>query len=787
VPIRLVMDPMLSASNKKISSQVDPEIKNSKLFNKVLEENPSDFLKVLLPEGKKRYAKISFICHSNTVPLCTTFDPWIFRKNDDIKVYHNNENSENYKFPTKEYTHKGKTYTKCLKNDCYYAHNRTGECLPEYVRNNCPCNKIAENNNKVRYVSYLEICGQLEGPSKYKESRDVIPDFKKEELAICYNSYSVLSERYPVAIKNKTGTKGWDNILNIDSLMKTFDKLYWFKKYDQKQKRNLRKKFSQYIEKKGIETLKILLKHTLHTINNMFIKTFLALPADCDSYDHYYDSTRKIFPILMEEYMRPVKEIIMVKSERDKSLYIEIKEYFKRWKRLFHSNDVMQRYSIFTYVFRSRVLRLFMYPFIKGLKQRIDRFYSDTLVDYTESPSWYAVGGIMSVTRILGYLPRYIKVSNLLKYLKDMEEKVMIEPSQRLELCRGLAYYLKKNEHTLRSGYAKDLFQSKYRVKHITDDLKEKVIKNLTFDLKGSASLTQKVSDGGKLEDARLLLKMARDNNWKIIIRDLEDGTPIKEFYYKDKADDINDEYQLVIYWLSFQLTINSMYIHHKDEYYKKYYVPYMVKDDKGDEKEYLPQLNDCEIITIDESGKARLLIKSQSTLVWALSIYNKIVQNVLAILPDHKVGLSGAGHAWKHYQRMGAFSEESNFMYDSKVKNDDYNVVKKNVFQCYQDWTEATDNFDPLVSLNLLMVFNSFIGLPKFWSNLNIIAATRPAKYTCTIKYNIATTILTGLFQKGMMMGNPVTKTVLHLMHSAAQGAAEYIMRSIIQDNNMT
>jgi hypothetical protein len=227
------------------------------------------------------------------------------------------------------------------------------------------------------------------------------------------------------------------------------------------------------------------------------------------------------------------------------------------------------------------------------------------------------------------------------------------------------------------------------------------------------------------------------------------------------------------IFWYSFQIILNKLC---DLEYYSKEY-----QIDFSYESEVLM----CKILHIQEPGKLRNLVKGTGILNWFLTPGSKLLQSVLACMPDHIAGLELGGDDWSHVKRMGSQSHESYFMYDSYTGK----TLPSIVFS-YKDWTESTDFISKRIGIAHLSAFMHYIGFPVAYGKMImlIIREPQPVVELVNIRLSIpdgegddAFVIhrepFEGYIREGYMMGNPVTKTILHLIHVSEKACANLYM----------
>jgi hypothetical protein len=130
------------------------------------------------------------------------------------------------------------------------------------------------------------------------------------------------------------------------------------------------------------------------------------------------------------------------------------------------------------------------------------------------------------------------------------------------------------------------------------------------------------------------------------------------------------------------------------------------------------------------------------------------------------------------HQRRVSAESFESYFIYDSET-----GLRKEFIWNGFQDWTESTDFIPRKVGATALTAWLNHIGMPKWYSliilklvlmNFDVTEVTS----TLWVEDSITVKRYFGKCTEGFMMGNPLTKTILHLMHDINIGTVNALLR---------
>jgi len=304
-----------------------------------------------------------------------------------------------------------------------------------------------------------------------------------------------------------------------------------------------------------------------------------------------------------------------------------------------------------------------------------------------------------------------------------------------------------------------------YRLNHENDKLDSLLVDSaseILMTLKPSASVDHTVSQGGKIEDARIVLRLAIQNKWKVPIRDLDSGA-IREYIEVVIEPDEFPDWGRPLFWISFQCCLNY-WIRKGVLKDTTLYYPFF---DRGDE--YKPDVMRASIVHISEPGKERNLTKSHGMLAWILTPIAKVTMAALARLDEHKIGLMGATHEWNHGKRISAESGESGWMYSRTTGR-----ILPHIVNAYKDWTESTDFICKMVGWAHLSAILEYLAFPRLYGTITRYMVTLPQPCSEAVTYTLndsgeydrVSTLWNGAIREGYMMGNPITKTVLHSIH---------------------
>jgi len=579
---------------------------------------------------------------------------------------------------------------------------------------------------------------------------------KPEKVMFCSDAQSIFDSSFGASLRRHTGQSGsdWIDENNVIKLLRT---TYWYHKYSRRL--GLDSLIIHNIKNYGYKEVWKNIKQTIHTIDGLIIKKMVALGPEMTGYSDIAEDTAYLFRDLFSEYCFPVD----YKPRECESLFMEIRELCGFCKTYFHCPTMDKRRQFLEFNFRNKALKRFFTTEFTRLQNFISK--QATLgIDYTTSPAWFFRCAELVQTRTMGYLPQIIAAEKSEAYRTTVSRPVEEFEDHHLELIAALVhselykakvpYQLLKREDTKVHPEIKD------------------VLSNIVLDLKGTASKDNLVSEGGKLEDGRLLLRMIYDNSWRIPLRDLETLEItgfLPELIIEDEPD-----MSRYLFWTSFQLAINWLVV--RDLEADSLYFPFLIG-----EEHYLPDILEAVIVHIQEPGKIRNLVKGTAVMAWTLTPGSKLLQASLALAIEHTAGLNMAAHDWVHTKRIGSESLESDFMFGHDGR------TRPEVVHVFKDWTESTDFIAKRIGLTHLQAFMSFIGFPEGYAKIMMKIIREPQPITEVVNYTfddqvegcyrVSRAPYKGFLNEGFQMGNPVTKTVLHLIHVSERAFVEAIL----------
>jgi hypothetical protein len=155
---------------------------------------------------------------------------------------------------------------------------------------------------------------------------------------------------------------------------------------------------------------------------------------------------------------------------------------------------------------------------------------------------------------------------------------------------------------------------------------------------------------------------------------------------------------------------------------------------------------------SVTEPGKVRIITISHIAHAILLHPMSHFTLNVLKLSPDDNSGIKAANHCWQFYRRLSHKNPRAGFIFTEKVS-----VLSS-------DLETATDYANPHTVRALLGTFLSTrcVGAPRFYSRICIKLLTSPRTVVTPNNDVFAT-------KRGCLMGDPLTKTVMHLHHISA------------------
>jgi len=650
-----------------------------------------------------------YLVHTSSVPLCTVF--------------------------TNHYSNSVEVTHSC--NNCMYQGRLKRS--PEKIHQNCPCRQLG-----LEYVCFSDFLLSLV-PNLRKTERTGEIYSKPEEYTFCPDAESITSNAYPASVKNPTRVSSWDN-LTAENFHEVFLHLYWYSKHHEEFR--LKSKIKRLF---GIPKGRDELKQILFTIDGLIIKQFLALPDFQDTYSKLAHSTAGMFSSLIKDYLALDKidpDTGKVLEPEDSS-YKKLADYFDYVKETFHNDSNFVRMDVFV---RDKIVNFILGDALQKLEEWIKEYWSDYEEDYTETLGWYHRMMIISQKRNMGYLPYNLSNYKMEEYITTLTTPIEIPDEEISFACNMLEKGLQSIPNNIFADEAKAVPQ----IEEISN-LIDQVVLNSEFTLKDTASISNTRERGGKLEDARLIIRLLIDTKTQLPRYDLKTGSIID--YYDCSLLEQTEEIDEIIFWYSYQVSVN--YLIEKELWDPSFFYHLPYSEDK-----YFPnykKLMDSQLLKIREPGKDRFLIKTNALLAWVLTPCAKQTQGILAFLEEHREGLIGTAHAWKFYQAISPENVQAEFMYNRNRQ------LKDSIYCFFTDWSKASDYLDRRLGISLFSTFLDHVCYPRFYGELVLTLLTEDLTMNYRrVRFRNNLLEERSEIRRGFMMGNPCTKTILHLMHIA-------------------
>nr|QTE76053.1 RNA-dependent RNA polymerase [Neofusicoccum parvum narnavirus 3] len=168
-------------------------------------------------------------------------------------------------------------------------------------------------------------------------------------------------------------------------------------------------------------------------------------------------------------------------------------------------------------------------------------------------------------------------------------------------------------------------------------------------------------------------------------------------------------------------------------------------------------------ISLVAELGKYRAITVSHLAHAILLHVLSHVLLEYIAAVPSSRSGVGAANHAWNFFKRLSHKNPAGNFIFDK----DNY------VFST--DWEEATDWLDHLISQLIVNRLCHNVGIPNWYRQTAVFALCAPRQVEEMDEDNLLSKYFT---TRGELMGDPVTKVILHMCHLVARHAASKQMR---------
>lgn len=713
---------------------------------------------LITEHGRKPFQPLrsEYVLHTSTIPLATTLDLQYARRkskaNRLVSLFH----GETDEHPD----------VLCSKRSCMYLREDRSRCN-EKVKSNCPCLTIQQSDglplSPICFLTYIKslnrnLVGQID-----EDAFRIEPS----KIMFCQDSQGCFDNKYPGEIRDMLGVTGWGHISNINYL-ELMDSLFWYR--TNKKQYKLDTLLRKVVDKRGLPYFKRILKQTLYTLDGLIVKKLVVFGPELGDYYRFAGQTARLFKDLFSEYAADSLADLPPEMENS-SLYSEMKDHFNHCKEFFYKGTHEEKQSWLNWPFKNKGLGAFWGTEMRRLKAYIFQHVGTVDGPYTSSLAWIFRSTTFCQTRNLGYLPTHLSEIKFASFREAISRPVEKLGPENDRLIR-MAVRNRFERSEVREGFLQ------HPEGDVENAIAQQVYSKINLDLKGSASIDHKIIEGGKLEDARLTIRRIIDYGWKVPVRSLETNEVLEWIMVTE--GDYDERWNRILFWFSYQLALNWLCERGMEK--EEYYVSFPLSDTE----DYSDDILRASIVHIMEPGKARNLVKGTGLSAWFLTPAAKILQATLALLPEHRAGLELSAHDWVHTRRTSSESDESGFIY-----NQVGGTLNPGVSQVFKDWQESTDFIGKRVGAAHLSAMMDYIGFPQAYGEMVIKIIREPQPVTEVMKFAVETDgVSEGTFREiertswisfvreGYMMGMPVTKVILHLIHVSELETAILFLR---------
>jgi hypothetical protein len=332
---------------------------------------------------------------------------------------------------------------------------------------------------------------------------------------------------------------------------------------------------------------------------------------------------------------------------------------------------------------------------------------------------------ILSQTRASGVPPRIVYDRTLAK-----TKAILTTPSSR-DLLNEIEAPLKKATDHFYSDLLSRLGSDKSR-----NTFFEGVVAASKISLSDSGEFFTNTNVGGKLEAARRVLT----SNPEIPEINLHTGLPTGKI-----LTEIHPEGERLFHWAC------GTFVDRKRVYERN--------------------CMSCRISLVAELGKYRTITVSTLQHALLLHPFSHMGLKILEAMPSSESGIGAANHAWNFFKRLSHKNPSASFIFNEDIQTSVFST----------DWSSATDYCDPLIAGAMLNRLCVALGVPTWYRETMLFALTGPRQVE-TLDRN-GCPIEKFYTSRGVLMGDPVTKVVLHLHHLVGSRMAGLLLFDVFKD----
>jgi hypothetical protein len=270
--------------------------------------------------------------------------------------------------------------------------------------------------------------------------------------------------------------------------------------------------------------------------------------------------------------------------------------------------------------------------------------------------------------------------------------------------------------------------------------------RNEKLSMSGSADLFSTKKEGGKLSSAHLLLL----ENLPIKIVNLEDGSCTGDSITRESI-------------LCGDRTIGDALLHLSFDRFQR-------AKSKGIGSD--PNLFVVQPVAIADQGKYRVATKSHPLHAFLLQPFAQTAKALLSCLESTRASMGKQFHMWEFYKRIKPDMVDT-------VRQKDAFLQKENTFYC-SDWEKATDETRRESCFLIIREMGRALGIPTAYLELCLWALVSPRVNILNPKEETGRCPKHFVSTNGVLMGDPVVKNCLQLIHVISREAATDVLERL-------
>lgn len=369
--------------------------------------------------------------------------------------------------------------------------------------------------------------------------------------------------------------------------------------------------------------------------------------------------------------------------------------------------------------------------------------------------------GLFFFEDLMGYLNKEIETRRQVQDIAILTQRRSIgmpTPQMRLEAYKKYYTIATKRERVMNDT-------ERSLIRESTEDLWKTVTEREDFykvlvrcqrnekvSLSSSADLLNSKADGGKLRSANSILHRCLPQK----VFNLEDGSFAGSYVTRESIESGTD-------------SVGQALFFHAFERFKECWM-----NGKGSD----PILFTVQPIAVADQGKYRIATASHPLHAFLLQPIAQLLKSAFLRLPSSVAGLNKQHQAWEFYERITPEMVQH-------VKVQEKLIDRENFFYC-EDWTSATDETIRESAAITFKVTGEALGIPRYYLQLAVWALTAPRINIINPKEKVPAEYIPTQFVSthGILQGDPVTKNILHLMHTVSRVAGEKILMRLAEES---